>query len=159
MGYARNNLISLQDTPYYHCIDRCVRRCWLWGIDEYAGRDHSHRKQWVLNRLTQLCGIFSVVRWAGLTRCACTPLRSASLGFVVCVCERRASFHVRNQPQVTNIESLSGSITRIGLFTSGSSAHTLSTTKWTFSGFDCRLRLELRGRDFSDGYQADQNAS
>jgi hypothetical protein len=60
MGYARKNLVSLQDTPYYHCIARCVRRAWLWGTDEYAGRDYSHRKQWVIERLTQLCGIFPI---------------------------------------------------------------------------------------------------
>jgi len=60
MGYARKNLISLQDTPYYHCIARCVRRAWLWGHDEYAGRDYSHRKQWVIERLEQLCSIFPI---------------------------------------------------------------------------------------------------
>lgn len=60
MGYARKNLISLQDTPYYHCIARCVRRAWLWGEDEYAGKNYSHRKQWVIERLEQLCSIFSI---------------------------------------------------------------------------------------------------
>jgi REP element-mobilizing transposase RayT len=60
MGYARKNLVSLQDTPYYHCIARCVRRAWLWGKDEYAGRDYSHRKQWVIDRLKQLCAIFPI---------------------------------------------------------------------------------------------------
>ncbi len=60
MGYARKNLISLQDTPYYHVIARCVRRAWLWGFDEYAGKDYSHRKQWVMERLTQLCGVFPI---------------------------------------------------------------------------------------------------
>jgi len=60
MGYARKNLISLQDTRFYHCIARCVRRAWLWGVDDYAGRDYSHRKQWVIERLEQLCSIFAV---------------------------------------------------------------------------------------------------
>lgn len=60
MGYARKNLVSLQDTPYYHCIGRCVRRAWLWGRDAYSGKDYSHRKQWVIERLEQLCSIFSV---------------------------------------------------------------------------------------------------
>src|SRR3954462_946864 len=60
MGYARKHLISLQDTPYYHVISRCVRRAWLWGQDEYAGRDYSHRKQWVLDRLGQLSEIFAI---------------------------------------------------------------------------------------------------
>ena len=45
MTYARKTLISLQDTPYYHVVARCVRRAWLWGVDEYAGRDYSHRKE------------------------------------------------------------------------------------------------------------------
>lgn len=60
MGYARKNLVCLQDTPYYHVIARCVRRAWLWGFDEYADRDYSHRKQWVIERLTQLCSIFPI---------------------------------------------------------------------------------------------------
>src|SRR5262245_14135745 len=60
MTYARKNLISLNDTPYYHVVARCVRRAWLWGVDEYAGRDYSHRKQWVIERLKQLTAIFTV---------------------------------------------------------------------------------------------------
>ena len=60
MGYARKSLISLQDTPYYHVVARCVRRAWLWGFDEYAGRDYSHRKQWVLERLLLLSSIFAI---------------------------------------------------------------------------------------------------
>ena len=60
MTYARKNLISLQDTPYYHCVARCVRRAWLWGTDEFSGKDFSHRKQWVLDRLQQLSGIFTI---------------------------------------------------------------------------------------------------
>jgi REP element-mobilizing transposase RayT len=60
MGYARKNLICLQDTPYYHCVARCVRRAWLWGKDEYAGRDYSHRKHWVIDRLAHLAEIFAI---------------------------------------------------------------------------------------------------
>jgi hypothetical protein len=60
MGYARKHLVSLHDTPYYHVIARCVRRAWLWGLDEYAGKDYSHRKLWVVERLEQLCSIFSI---------------------------------------------------------------------------------------------------
>ena len=60
MTYARKSLISLQDTPYYHVVSRCVRRAWLWGFDEYAGKDYSHRKQWVLERLTELSSVFAI---------------------------------------------------------------------------------------------------
>ena len=60
MGYARQSLVCLNDTPYYHVIARCVRRAWLWGFDEYAGRDYSHRKHWVLERLQLLSSVFAV---------------------------------------------------------------------------------------------------
>jgi REP element-mobilizing transposase RayT len=60
MTYARKSLVSLNDTPYYHVVARCVRRAWLWGFDEYAGRDYSHRKHWVLERLAQLTSIFTI---------------------------------------------------------------------------------------------------
>lgn len=60
MGYARKSLVCLNDTPYYHVIARCVRRAWLWGFDDYAGRDYSHRKAWTLERLEFLAGIFAI---------------------------------------------------------------------------------------------------
>src|SRR5262245_39834566 len=60
MTYARKSLISLDDTAYYHLVARCVRRAWLWGFDEYAGRDFSHRKQWALERLQLLTTMFSI---------------------------------------------------------------------------------------------------
>ncbi|MGH8179233.1 MAG: transposase [Steroidobacter sp.] len=60
MGYARHSLVCLNDTPYYHVIARCVRRAWLWGFDEYAGRDYSHRKTWVLERMECLSSIFAI---------------------------------------------------------------------------------------------------
>ena len=60
MTYARKSLVSLTDTLYYHVVARCVRRAWLWGFDEYAGRDLSHRKEWVLERLSQLTSIFTI---------------------------------------------------------------------------------------------------
>jgi REP element-mobilizing transposase RayT len=60
MTAARQTQVCLRDTPYYHCIARCVRRAWLWGVDDYAGKDYSHRKAWVIDRLRQLSRIFAV---------------------------------------------------------------------------------------------------
>jgi REP element-mobilizing transposase RayT len=60
MGYARKSLICLADTPYYHVVARCVRRAWLYGYDAYAGKDYSHRKHWVMQRLRLLSEIFAI---------------------------------------------------------------------------------------------------
>lgn len=60
MTYPRKTLICLQETPYYHVVARCVRRAWLWGVDEYAGRDYSHRKAWVLERMAQQASVFAI---------------------------------------------------------------------------------------------------
>jgi putative transposase len=60
MTISRRAQISLQDTPYYHCIARCVRRAFLCGHDDYSGQNFSHRRQWLLDRLKQQAAIFSI---------------------------------------------------------------------------------------------------
>lgn len=60
MTISRRAQISLQDTPYYHCIARCVRRAFLCGHDDYSGQDFSHRRQWLLDRLKQQAATFSI---------------------------------------------------------------------------------------------------
>ena len=57
---ARRYIVHEECVGVYHCIARCVRRAFLCGIDTYSGRDYSHRKAWILDRLRALAGLFGV---------------------------------------------------------------------------------------------------
>jgi REP element-mobilizing transposase RayT len=54
MTVARNLLVDLSTTRYYHCISRCVRRALL------CGEGYQHRKQWIEARLELLAQHFAV---------------------------------------------------------------------------------------------------
>ena len=60
MTRPRSELISLEETPYYHCISRCVRRAFLCGDDYYSGRNFDHRKEWMIDRIHLLAKVFTI---------------------------------------------------------------------------------------------------
>ena len=60
MPRPRKTLINLSDTPYYHCVSRCVRRAFLCGEDRQTGKSYEHRRQWVEDRLLFLADVFCV---------------------------------------------------------------------------------------------------
>jgi hypothetical protein len=68
MPQPRSSQISLSDTPYYHCISRCVRRSFLCGIDNYSGQSYEHRRGLVEKRLLFLSSVFAI------DLCACAVM-------------------------------------------------------------------------------------
>jgi len=60
MTLPRKNLISVEDTPYYHLISRCVRRTYLCGVDQSTGKSYEHRRQRIEDRLRVLSSLFAI---------------------------------------------------------------------------------------------------
>ena len=60
MSRARSQQICCQDTPYYHCISRVVRRAFLCGFDQSTQQDFEHRRQWMLDRLAEIEAVFCI---------------------------------------------------------------------------------------------------
>lgn len=60
MTRARATLVSLSDTPWYHVVCRCVRRAFLCGDDALTGKNHDHRRAWIVDRVKQLAGVFAI---------------------------------------------------------------------------------------------------
>ena len=60
MTRARAQQICCQDTPYYHCISRVVRKTFLCGFDKSTQQDYEHRRQWMLDRLAEVDSVFCI---------------------------------------------------------------------------------------------------
>jgi hypothetical protein len=62
MTKPRSSFVSLEDTSWYHCVSRCVRRAFLCGVDSATGKDFDHRRQWIVDRMKQLTEIYSKIK-------------------------------------------------------------------------------------------------
>ena len=57
---ARSREFDSNEVGIYHCINRCVRRCILCGIDPLTNKDYGHRKNWMLTRLEKLAAAYAI---------------------------------------------------------------------------------------------------
>jgi hypothetical protein len=60
MTISRAQQIDLSVTPYYHCVNRCVRRAFLCGDDSLTGKSYEHRRGWIADKIKSLADVFAI---------------------------------------------------------------------------------------------------
>lgn len=60
MGLPRSKYVREGEEAFVHTLTRCVRRAFLYGEDALTGRDFSHRKQWIVDKLHVLAAVFAI---------------------------------------------------------------------------------------------------
>ena len=60
MAIPRCKLVDSENALSYHLVSRCVRGAFLCGRDPATGRDCSHRRRWLVDRLLFLAQFFAV---------------------------------------------------------------------------------------------------
>lgn len=52
--------ISLDETPFYHCVSKCVRGAFLCGFDKFSGKSYEHRRAWVEKEILYQSKVFAI---------------------------------------------------------------------------------------------------
>ena len=60
MATPRYKLVDDTTALGYHLVSNCVRSAWLCGHDQRTGKDYSHRKRWLVDRMLALARCFAV---------------------------------------------------------------------------------------------------
>jgi len=56
----RREVLADDEIHVVHCVNRCVRRGYLCGVDPLTGKNFEHRRDWVRKRLEFLAGVFGI---------------------------------------------------------------------------------------------------
>ncbi|PAY16780.1 hypothetical protein CKO51_24885 [Rhodopirellula sp. SM50] len=56
----RGEQFSPDEVCICHCVQRCVRRAFLAGLDQQTGVDYSFRKEWIRRRMEALASVFAI---------------------------------------------------------------------------------------------------
>ena len=56
----RSDVFDPTEVGIYHCTNRCVRRCFLCGVDPLTRKNYEHRRAWIQDRLEFLAAYFGI---------------------------------------------------------------------------------------------------
>lgn len=56
----RDEQFRHDEVAIVHCVQRCVRRARLAGVDEVSRKDYSYRREWIRRRFEALASVFSI---------------------------------------------------------------------------------------------------
>jgi endoglucanase len=82
MARPRQTIVSLEETPNYHCCSCVVRKAFSCGLDDVTDEHVEHRREWVDSRIVKLATIFAIDIHACarlLIRKSVTPLLFATV--------------------------------------------------------------------------------
>ena len=60
MTRPRSHIAPHHSPGAFHCVQRCVRRAFLCGVDHYSGQSFEHRRDWIEQRIQLVAGCFAV---------------------------------------------------------------------------------------------------
>ena len=60
MPIARAEIVDPEHAGLYHCVSRCVRRAFLFGVDPHSGSDFNPRRDWIQQLYRQAAGLFGI---------------------------------------------------------------------------------------------------
>jgi len=60
MAISRAQQIDLTVTPYYHCVNRYVRRAFPCGEDSLTGNCYEYRREWIADKIMLLEEVFAI---------------------------------------------------------------------------------------------------
>jgi hypothetical protein len=60
MTRPRSHIAPLYSPGAFHCVQRCVRRAFLCGVDDYSGQSYEHRRSWIEQRIRLVAECFAV---------------------------------------------------------------------------------------------------